>query len=135
MGSGIRSYSQIPRCVVHSSFARSIMLTARYKASSASVFTPYFSRPGYVLISAQLTQLYTTDTKALNHFLTNSYIYQKAELSRYFLSRIVGPGALFLLFIFSTHSIHLPRGSCRRGRCSQTAGRENDGSPEYLIGH
>ncbi|KAJ7746530.1 cytochrome P450 [Mycena olivaceomarginata] len=41
-----------------------------------------------------LTQLYTTDTKALNHFLTNSYIYQKAELSRYFLSRIVGPGVL-----------------------------------------
>ncbi|KAJ7118957.1 cytochrome P450 [Mycena epipterygia] len=41
-----------------------------------------------------LTRLYTTDTKALNHFLTNSYIYQKPEPSRYTLSRIVGPGVL-----------------------------------------
>ncbi|KAJ7864476.1 cytochrome P450 [Mycena olivaceomarginata] len=57
-------------------------------------FGPTLKFHGYVLISAQLTQLYTTDTKALNHFLTNSYIYQKAELSRYFLSRIVGPGVL-----------------------------------------
>ncbi|KAJ6606201.1 cytochrome P450 [Mycena vulgaris] len=41
-----------------------------------------------------LTRLYTTDTKALNHFLTNSNIYQKPEPSRYNLSRIVGPGLL-----------------------------------------
>ncbi|KAJ7491080.1 cytochrome P450 [Mycena latifolia] len=41
-----------------------------------------------------LTRLYTTDTKALNHFLTNSYIYPKPEPSRYNLSRIVGPGVL-----------------------------------------
>ncbi|KAJ6608196.1 hypothetical protein B0H10DRAFT_1816390, partial [Mycena sp. CBHHK59/15] len=28
-------------------------------------------------------RLYTTDTKALNHFLTNNYIYQKPERTRY----------------------------------------------------
>ncbi|KAJ7885368.1 cytochrome P450 [Mycena leptocephala] len=41
-----------------------------------------------------LTRLYTTDTKALNHFLTNSNIYQKPMPARYSLSRIVGPGIL-----------------------------------------
>ncbi|KAJ7778749.1 cytochrome P450 [Mycena maculata] len=41
-----------------------------------------------------LTRLYTTDTKALNHFLTNNYIYQKPEPTRYHLGRIVGPGVL-----------------------------------------
>ncbi|KAF8191593.1 cytochrome P450 [Mycena galopus ATCC 62051] len=41
-----------------------------------------------------LTRLYTTDTKALNHFLTNSYIYQKPAPARYNLSRVVGPGVL-----------------------------------------
>ncbi|KAJ6630229.1 cytochrome P450 [Mycena sp. CBHHK59/15] len=41
-----------------------------------------------------LTRLYTTDTKALNHFLVNSYIYQKPAPARYTLSRIVGPGVL-----------------------------------------
>ncbi|KAJ7498342.1 cytochrome P450, partial [Mycena galericulata] len=40
------------------------------------------------------TRFYTTDTKALNHFLTNHYIYQRSELSRYTLGRIVGPGVL-----------------------------------------
>ncbi|KAJ6457452.1 cytochrome P450 [Mycena vitilis] len=41
-----------------------------------------------------LTRLYTTDTKALNHFLTNSYIYQKPAPGRRALSRMVGPGVL-----------------------------------------
>ncbi|KAJ7611688.1 cytochrome P450 [Roridomyces roridus] len=36
----------------------------------------------------------TSDTKALNHFLTNSYIYQRPEPGRYSLGRIVGPGVL-----------------------------------------
>ncbi|KAF8188482.1 cytochrome P450 [Mycena galopus ATCC 62051] len=40
------------------------------------------------------TQLYTTDTRALNHFLTHSYIYQKSEPARYSLARYVGPGVL-----------------------------------------
>ncbi|KAK7035895.1 cytochrome P450 [Favolaschia claudopus] len=40
-----------------------------------------------------LTRLYTTDTKALNHFLS-SYNYRKPEQVRYTLSRIVGPGVL-----------------------------------------
>ncbi len=42
----------------------------------------------------QTTRFYTTDTKALNHFLTNHYIYQRPEVSRYGLGRIVGPGVL-----------------------------------------
>lgn len=39
-----------------------------------------------------MTRLYTTDTKALNHILVNSYIYQKPEATRYHLTRTVGPG-------------------------------------------
>ena len=40
-----------------------------------------------------MTRLYTTDTKALNHVLMNSYIYQKPKVARYNLGRVVGPGA------------------------------------------
>ncbi|KAJ7042055.1 cytochrome P450 [Mycena alexandri] len=40
------------------------------------------------------TRLYTTDTKAVNHFLTNTNIYEKPAHARYNLSRIVGPGVL-----------------------------------------
>ncbi|KJA19222.1 hypothetical protein HYPSUDRAFT_44481 [Hypholoma sublateritium FD-334 SS-4] len=39
-------------------------------------------------------RLYTTDTKALNHILMNSYIYQKPAASKYNLTRIVGGGVL-----------------------------------------
>ncbi|KAJ7778733.1 cytochrome P450 [Mycena maculata] len=41
-----------------------------------------------------MTRLYTTDTGALNHFLTNSNIYQKPEASRYNLTQMLGPGLL-----------------------------------------
>lgn len=44
-----------------------------------------------------MTRLYTTDTKALNHVLMNSYIYQKPEAARYNLSRVVGPGGYITL--------------------------------------
>ncbi|KAF7792238.1 hypothetical protein EIP86_003274 [Pleurotus ostreatoroseus] len=39
-------------------------------------------------------RLVTLDTKALNHILTHSSIYQKPEQSRYHLARTVGPGVL-----------------------------------------
>ncbi|KAJ6510544.1 cytochrome P450 [Mycena sanguinolenta] len=41
-----------------------------------------------------MTRLYTTDTGALNHFLTNSNIYQKPESSRYILAKMLGRGVL-----------------------------------------
>ncbi|KAF7298435.1 hypothetical protein MKEN_01368600 [Mycena kentingensis (nom. inval.)] len=41
-----------------------------------------------------MTRLYTVDTKALNHILTHSYIYQKPEPQRYSLTRVLGPGIL-----------------------------------------
>ncbi|KAJ7124095.1 cytochrome P450 [Mycena crocata] len=41
-----------------------------------------------------VSQLYTTDTKALHHFLSNTHIYQKSEPARFSLRRIVGPGIL-----------------------------------------
>ncbi|KAJ7262670.1 cytochrome P450 [Mycena haematopus] len=41
-----------------------------------------------------MTRLYTTDTGALNHFLTNSNIYQKPESSRYVLAQMLGHGVL-----------------------------------------
>ncbi|KAJ7851014.1 cytochrome P450 [Mycena olivaceomarginata] len=40
------------------------------------------------------SMLWTTDTKALQHILSNSYVYQKPEMGRYFLGRVVGPGVL-----------------------------------------
>ncbi|KAJ6622026.1 cytochrome P450 [Mycena sp. CBHHK59/15] len=46
------------------------------------------------LASDGQSQLYITDTKALHHFLSNTQIYQKSELTRFSLGRIVGPGIL-----------------------------------------
>ncbi|KAF7341215.1 Cytochrome P450 [Mycena venus] len=40
------------------------------------------------------SQLYTTDSKAIQHILSNSYVYQKPAAGRYFLGRVVGPGVL-----------------------------------------
>ncbi|EKM59786.1 uncharacterized protein PHACADRAFT_115009 [Phanerochaete carnosa HHB-10118-sp] len=39
-------------------------------------------------------KLWTMDTRALNHIMTHSSIYQRAPPSRYQLSRVVGPGVL-----------------------------------------
>ncbi|CAK5263997.1 unnamed protein product [Mycena citricolor] len=41
-----------------------------------------------------MSRLYTVDVKALNHFLTNSHIYQKPKQSRFALEMVVGPGVL-----------------------------------------
>ncbi|KAJ7670074.1 cytochrome P450 [Mycena polygramma] len=38
--------------------------------------------------------LHTTDTKAMHHLISNTHIYQKSELSRFLLGRVVGPGIL-----------------------------------------
>ncbi|KAJ7806958.1 cytochrome P450 [Mycena olivaceomarginata] len=40
--------------------------------------------------------LYTTDCKALQHILSNSYLYQKPAPRRYVLGRVVGPGVLIV---------------------------------------
>ncbi|KAF8161957.1 cytochrome P450 [Mycena galopus ATCC 62051] len=40
------------------------------------------------------TAIHTSDTKALQHILTHTHIYQKAEAFRFSLGRIVGPGIL-----------------------------------------
>ncbi|KAK6981160.1 cytochrome P450 [Favolaschia claudopus] len=40
------------------------------------------------------SNLYTTDTRAIQHILSNSYLYQKTPSGRYKLGRIVGPGVL-----------------------------------------
>ncbi|PFH52487.1 hypothetical protein AMATHDRAFT_74271 [Amanita thiersii Skay4041] len=41
-----------------------------------------------------MTRLYTTDTKALNHVLMSTHIYQKPEAARYNLTRLLGAGLL-----------------------------------------
>ena len=43
-----------------------------------------------------MKRLYTIDTKAINHVLTNVYIYEKPEPSRYNLTQILGPGVLIV---------------------------------------
>lgn len=42
-------------------------------------------------------RLYTTDLRALNHILTHSADYQKSELSRYILEKMLGNGPLFVI--------------------------------------
>ncbi|GLB35548.1 putative cytochrome p450 [Lyophyllum shimeji] len=41
-----------------------------------------------------MRRLYTTDTKALNHILMHSDIYEKPDVARYNLSRVLGEGVL-----------------------------------------
>ncbi|KAJ6618486.1 hypothetical protein B0H10DRAFT_1947509 [Mycena sp. CBHHK59/15] len=41
-----------------------------------------------------ISQLFTTDTKAVQHILSDSDLYQKLAMRRYFLGRMVGPGVL-----------------------------------------
>ena len=53
----------------------------------------------YLIGLYQVTRLYIADTKALNHVLMNTSDYQKAESSRYLLSRVVGPGALYSVIL------------------------------------
>jgi hypothetical protein len=45
----------------------------------------------------QSTRLSLADPKALNHLLMNSYDYQKTSMTRYTLSRVVGPGAFIVV--------------------------------------
>ncbi|KAJ6566145.1 cytochrome P450 [Mycena capillaripes] len=40
------------------------------------------------------SQLFTTDTKAVQHILSNTHVYQKTATGRFFLGRVVGPGVL-----------------------------------------
>ncbi|KAF7359134.1 hypothetical protein MSAN_01255000 [Mycena sanguinolenta] len=88
----LKDISNAENSVLHEQWVREYGSTLKYKGmgsyhASEIVFTSYKGFFG-------LTRLYTTDHKALNHFLTNSYIYQKPAPARYNLSRIVGPGIL-----------------------------------------
>jgi hypothetical protein len=57
-----------------------------------------------------MNRLYTIDTKAINHVLMNSYIYQKPEGAKYNLSRIVGNGVLVVEGDKHKQQVHLPFG-------------------------
>nr|GAT54231.1 predicted protein [Mycena chlorophos] len=72
----IREIFRAENSVLHEQWVREFGDTLQYKL--------FFGRK----------RLYTVDTKALNHFLTNSYIYQKPEPQRFGLTRILGPGIL-----------------------------------------
>ncbi|KAL5478248.1 hypothetical protein ACEPAI_2432 [Sanghuangporus weigelae] len=43
-------------------------------------------------------QLFTIDTRAINHILTHSFDYQKTKESRFFLSRLLGNGEFLIFF-------------------------------------
>lgn len=46
----------------------------------------------YAIFSQQSDRLYTTDLRALNHILTHSVDYQKPEMARFNLARLLGDG-------------------------------------------
>ena len=58
-----------------------------------------------------MNRLYTTDTKAINHVLMNSYIYQKPEAIRYSLGRILGDGILIVEEDKHKQQVHLSFGN------------------------
>ncbi len=70
----------------------------------------------------QSTRLYTTDLKAINHFLVNDYDYPKPEAAIYNIQRIVGKGE-FVVFHNHRHDMCEPesdhvRCASRRGGCA-----------------
>jgi len=44
------------------------------------------------LNGTQITRFFTTDAKALSHILMNTSLYEKPEMARYALARILGDG-------------------------------------------
>jgi hypothetical protein len=58
--------------------------------------------------------LYITDSKAVHHILSNSYLYQKPAPGRYFLGRVVGPGTAASTRSHKCHNVYtsylLPEG-------------------------
>ncbi|KAJ6566095.1 hypothetical protein B0H19DRAFT_1257376 [Mycena capillaripes] len=72
------------------------------------LWTAQYGRTVRISTFLGFSQLFTTDTKALQHILSNSYIYQKSVTDRYFLGRAVGPGAL----VVDHHATTTPDGEC-----------------------
>ncbi|KAJ6574465.1 cytochrome P450, partial [Mycena capillaripes] len=54
------------------------------------VWTAQYGRTVRINGFIGFSQLFTTDTKAVHHVLSNSYVCQKAAMRRYFLGRVVG---------------------------------------------
>ncbi|KAJ7073332.1 cytochrome P450 [Mycena belliarum] len=68
-----------------------------YKADNSVLHEKWVHEHGPTLqykVLFGMKRLYTTDIKALNHFLTNSNIYQKPAASRLSIGRVVGPGII-----------------------------------------
>ncbi|KAJ7745985.1 cytochrome P450 [Mycena metata] len=62
--------------------------------SQEGLWTQKYGRTVRINTLFGFSQLYTTDTKAIQHILSNDYVYQKSPSGRYFLGRVVGPGVL-----------------------------------------
>ncbi|KAJ7717342.1 cytochrome P450 [Mycena metata] len=58
------------------------------------LWTAQYGRTVRINTFLGFSQLFTTDTKAVQHILSNSDHYQKPAMRRYFLGRVVGPGVL-----------------------------------------
>ncbi|KAJ7448998.1 cytochrome P450 [Mycena latifolia] len=58
------------------------------------LWTAQYGRTVRINTFLGFSQLFTTDTKAVQHILSNSDLYQKPAMRRYFLGRVAGPGVL-----------------------------------------
>ncbi|KAJ6566323.1 cytochrome P450 [Mycena capillaripes] len=58
------------------------------------LWTAQYGRTVRINTFLGFSQLFTTDTKAIQHILSNSYLYEKPILGRYLLGRLVGQGVL-----------------------------------------
>ncbi|KAJ6568677.1 cytochrome P450 [Mycena capillaripes] len=58
------------------------------------LWTAQYGRTVRINTFLGFSQLFTTDTKAVQHIFSNSDVYQKPAMRRYFLGRVAGPGVL-----------------------------------------
>ncbi|KAJ6566430.1 cytochrome P450 [Mycena capillaripes] len=66
----------------------------RGEDNQEGLWTARYGRTVRINTLLGFSQLYTTDTKAIQHILSNSYLYQKPILDAYLLGRLVGQGVL-----------------------------------------
>ncbi|KAJ7702686.1 cytochrome P450 [Mycena rosella] len=78
----------------HWFFGNRLQIFKHVEDDQEGLWTEQYGRTVRINNIFGFSQLFTTDNKALQHIISNSYIYQKPAAARSFLTRLVGPGVL-----------------------------------------
>ncbi|KAJ6528626.1 cytochrome P450 [Mycena vulgaris] len=71
-----------------------LQISTSVEDDQEGLWTAQYGRTVRINTFLGFSQLFTSDTKAVQHIISNSDLYQKPAMRRYFLGRVVGPGVL-----------------------------------------